>query len=146
VPARAADLLTLLRGTWTAETSPPFRMAWSPSEGGFGLRWTVPDGGEAEADFIPSVRPGLFVPGERGWSMFGEKATVNPLTGGTLHWARATEDTVYVYAMTIDDKGAFVLDRYACRPEGDRLEVTMSRRLPGGHTEERQVSLVRSER
>jgi hypothetical protein len=144
-PVRAADLLTLLRGSWAAETSPPFAMTWSPSEGGFGLRWTVPGDGEAEADFIPSARPNLFVPGERSWSMFGKKAPIDPLAGDMLYWARSTTDTIYVYTLVIDEKGAFVLDRYACRPAGDRLEVAVSRRLPGGRTEELQVSLVRTE-
>lgn len=38
-----------------------------------------------------------------------------------------------------------VLDRYACRPAGDRLEVAFSRRLPEGRVEELALTLARAE-
>ena len=55
-------------------------------------------------------------------AMFGDDGPVNPLEGGTLYWARADGDALYVYSLAIDDHGAFALDRYACHPAaGDAL-------------------------
>lgn len=76
--------------------------------------------------------------------MFGRDEPVNPLVEGTLYWARLADDAVHVYSLAIDDKGAFVLDHYACRPAGEKLEVAFRRRLPDDKVEERAMTLTRA--
>lgn len=143
LPAMALDVVEQLAGRWASKAGQPFTMDWSVEGDGFALRWTVPGRGEAEAAFITSGRPGVFVAGGRErWSMFGDKP-VNPLVDGPLHWARAAADTVYVYSLVVDQNGAFVLDRYACHPEGEKLKVTLLRRLPDGQGEEMSMLLER---
>lgn len=144
--AAAADPLPRLVGRWASEPDGAFAMTWSAAGDGFGLRWTVPGGGEAEAAFAPSGRPGVFAAaGGDGWSMFGGGKPANPLVGGTLRWARVGGDTVYVYSLSVQDRGAFVLDRYACRlAAGDRLEVAFQRRRPADRVEELRLTLARS--
>ena len=85
----------------------------------------------------PSGRPGVYAGStEAGWTMmgamFGDDGPVNPLRGGTLYWASTADDAVYVYSLAIDDNGAFVLDRYACRIEQGALAVTTARRTADG--------------
>lgn len=143
--AQSAGPLAQLEGRWTAQGQPPFVMEWSMRPAGFALRWTLPNGDETMVEFTASDQPGVFAATTSGWSMFGGGKTVNPLVGGTLYWARSTPDAVYVYSLVIDDRGAFVLDRYACQPSGDRLEVALQRRLPEGRVEDHRVTLVRAE-
>jgi hypothetical protein len=145
-PVLPAELLDQLDGRWTTDGPPPFTMSWDREGEGFALRWTVPGGKEASVHFAPTGRPGVFAGQEAGgWSMFGGKEPVNPLVGGTLYWARSTPDAVYVYSLTIDDRGGFVLDRYACRGAGEgRLDVVLQRRLPQGEAEETAMQLAKA--
>jgi hypothetical protein len=144
-PSLAADLLQALQGRWAATQDAKFAMEWSATGDGFGLRWTVPGRGEAQADFKPTGRPGVYAgQSEQGWSMFGRDKPLNPLVKGTLYWARSTPEAVYVYSLEIDDQGAFVLDRYAYRSAEPGIEVSLLRRLPEGRTEEMNVQLVRA--
>jgi hypothetical protein len=146
-PCLAGDLLQALSGRWATESGAPFAMDWQPAADGFGLRWTVPGQGEASARFTPAGRPGVLAGRAEGdWSMFGRDKLVNPLVEGTLYWARSTADTIYVYSLGIDDRGGFVLDRYACSPSGDGLAVSLLRRLPQGRAETLEMQLVRVER
>lgn len=144
--ASGADLSQSLAGRWQSASGEPFAMEWTVAGGGFDLRWSVPGNGQAEAAFRPSDRANVYVAsGGEGWSMFRRREPVNPLLDGPLYWARATSDVVYVYRLTIDAEGAFVLDRYACRPADGKLVVDLLRRLPGSRTEEMQVTLARAE-
>jgi hypothetical protein len=144
--AQAATLVEGLAGKWATRSGPALRMEWTPNGGGFGLRLTVPGGHEIGAAFVPrSGRPGLFfTERDEGWSMFGNEEADNPMLDGPLLWARATEDAVYVYRIEIDAKGGFVVERYACRPVGDGLDVGFQRRLPDGRTEESRMRLTRA--
>lgn len=144
--AWAADLLDSLYGRWATDTPAPFAMSWAKGRDGFELRWAVPGGKEATARFTPTGRPGVFAgQAGQGWSMFGGGEPVNPLVGGTLYWARSTPDAFYLYSLEIDDQGAFVLDRYACRSAGEgRLSVALQRRLPEGKTEEIDMQLAKA--
>ena len=144
-PAHAADLLAALRGDWAAAGADAMTMTWSGTGDGFSVRWTAPGGKEArETSFKPSARPGVLVgDGGGGWSMFGRDTAVDPLVNGTLRWARLTTDTVYLYSIAVDDHGAYVIERYGCRPAGDRLEVAFQRMAPVDQVEERKVSLNR---
>lgn len=145
-PAWAADLLDSLYGRWTTGQPAPFTMTWTRERDGFAVRWTVPGGREADIHFTPTRRPGVFAGRtNQGWSMFGRDKPVNPLVEGTLYWARSTPDAVYVYSLSVDDRGAFVLDRYACRRAGQgRLDVALQRRLPDGKTEEMTMQLAKA--
>jgi hypothetical protein len=144
-PTAAATLLDSLAGRWASDAGTALAMEWSPQDGGFNLRMSVPGGGEVQATFEPSDRPGIFfTERDQGWGMFGSETPPNPLRDGPLQWARATPDTIYVYRVAIDAKGGFVIDRYACRPEGDALDVDFQRRLPGGRTEESRLRLKRA--
>lgn len=145
-PAAGADLSQGLAGRWQSASGEPFAMEWTVASGGFDLRWSVPGSGQAEAAFRPSDRANIYVASEgESWSMFGGREPVNPLLDGPLHWARTTSDVIYVYRLAIDAEGAFVLDRYACRPTDGKLVVDLLRRLPGSRTEEMQVTLARAE-
>jgi len=146
-PGTAADLLQALGGRWATESGAPFTMDWQPAADGFGLRWTVPGQGEASVRFTPAGRPGVLAGRvEGGWSMFGGDKPVNPLENGTLYWARTTADAVYVYSLGIDDRGGFVLDRYACSPSEGGLAVSLLRRLPESRVERIDMQLVRVDR
>ncbi len=149
-PPEAADLLGDLAGRWATApgaAGPALAMEWSPRDGGFALAWSG-DGGEARETFAPAEgRPGLFFPErhEGGWSMFGgDEEPENPLLDGPLFWARADAGTVYVYRVEIDAKGAYVIERYACRlAEAQKLDVGLLRRLPGGRAEESRMLLTK---
>jgi hypothetical protein len=146
-PGMAADLLQALGGRWATESGAPFTMDWQPAADGFGLRWTVPGQGEASVRFTPAGRPGVLAGrAEGGWSMFGRDEPVNPLENGTLYWARTTADAVYVYSLGIDDRGGFVLDRYACSPSEGGLAVSLLRRLPESRVERMDMQLVKVDR
>lgn len=145
LPAQAATLLESLDGRWTTPAEPSLSMDWSQQGSGFGLRWSVPGDGEAQATFQPSDRPGVFfAERDEGWSMFGGEAPPNPLLDGPLLWARASPDVIHVYRVVIDAAGGFMIDRYACRLQGEGLEVDFQRRLPGGRTEESRMRLTRA--
>lgn len=144
--AHAATLVEGLAGKWSTRSGPALSMEWTPDGDGFGLRWTVSGGQEIGAAFEPrSDRPGqFFTERNEGWSMFRDEKAANPILDGPLLWARTTGDSVYVYRVEIDAEGGYVVERYACRPDGDGLEVGFLRRLPGGRTEESRMRLTRA--
>jgi hypothetical protein len=122
----------------------PLEIGLAPAGNGFTLRWIAPDRGLEEVRFTATERPGVFAASEgEGWSMFERKAPVNPLEGETLRWARSAPDALYLYSLKIDDRGGFVLDRYACRPEADTLRVAWERQRPEGPEPERVGRLTR---
>ena len=123
-------------------------MEWSTSDGGFALAWTPRDGAPTTVWFAPAGRPKVYTGSAKGgWSMmgamFGDDDPVNPLSGGTLYWARSADDAVYVYSLAIDDRGGFVLDRYAAHPAQDALAITMTRRTAKGSEPPQEQKLVR---
>ncbi len=75
--------------------------------------------------------------------MFDRRKQVNPLQEGALLWARTTRDAFYVYSLSIDDRGAFVLDRYRCQPQAGALQVSRLRELPG-RQEQLEATLART--
>jgi hypothetical protein len=101
-----------------------------------------------ELAFAPtSGRAGVLAgPGAEGWSMFGSDKPVNPLRKGTLFWGRSAPEAIYVYSLAVDDRGAFMLDRYAFRPAGERLQLALERRLSQGKVEQAEASLERKDR
>lgn len=147
-PAARATVLDDLRGRWGTSAEGSAVMEWTAGDGVFGLSWT-PAGGALTAVRFSSVgRPNVYAGStEAGWTMmgamFGDDGPVNPLRGGTLYWARTADDAVYVYSLVIDDNGAFVLDRYACRIEQGALAVTTARRTADGSEAPQEQKLVR---
>ena len=143
LPAQAGELLAGLKGRWADAGG--FAMSFAPAGDGFQLRWTEPVGGETEATFRPTGRPGVLVGEDRaGWSMFGGGEPINPLIKGSLRWARLTDGAVYVYSLAIDDQGGYLLERYGCRPAGDdKLEVALQLRRSPNLVEERAMTLSR---
>lgn len=138
--AQEQDILQQLQGSWAgaagdgANSSGANRVAmdWTPDKDGFDLRWSVPGAGVQTAQFRRTDRPQVYVGDSgQGWAMFDRRPTVNPLEKGTLLWARTAPDAVYVYSLSIDDRGAFVLDRYRCQPQAGTLLVSFLRQLPG---------------
>jgi hypothetical protein len=63
-----------------------------------------------------------------------------------LLWARTAEDGVYVYSLEIDDRGGFLLDRYAYRPDGEGLLVSLLRRTAEGEVKPPEQKLVKVDR
>ena len=149
VPSVAlADVLDDLRGRWGTAAGGSAVMEWSTSDGGFALAWTPRDGAPTTVWFAPAGRPKVYTGSAKGgWSMmgamFGDDDPVNPLSGGTLYWARSADDAVYVYSLAIDDRGGFVLDRYAAHPAQDALAITMTRRTAKGSEPPQEQKLVR---
>jgi hypothetical protein len=145
--AGAADLLQGMSGRWAPGPDAAATVELAPSEDGFTLTWRPPEREPTTARFAATERPNVYAaePGE-GWSMFGDGEAVNPLREGTLLWARAAEDGIYVYSLAIDDRGGFLLDRYAYRPAGDGLVVSLLRRSPQGEVKPPEEKLVRVDR
>ena len=147
-PAAMAGVLEDLRGRWAAASGGATAMEWATSDDGFALTWTPRDGASTTIWFSSVGRPNVYAGSAKGWSMmgamFGGDAPVNPLNGDTLYWARTTADALYVYSLAIDDKGGFVLDRYAAHLEQGALAVTMTRRTAGGGEDPQEQKLVRS--
>jgi hypothetical protein len=147
-PLRADALPPALQGRWAGTLGPgtvPLEIGLAPAGSGFTLHWTPPGGGPEEVRFAATERPGVFAASEgEGWSMFERKAPVNPLQGAALRWARSAPDALYLYSLRIDDRGAFVLDRYACRPEEGALRVAWQRQRPEGPEPERAGRLTRT--
>ncbi|MFO1073162.1 MAG: hypothetical protein U1E17_10920 [Geminicoccaceae bacterium] len=142
LPAHADTLLASLQGRWADASG--FAMTWAPAGDGFALRWTTAEGKSMDATFKPTGRPGVLAGvDDAGWSMFGGREPLNPLVKGTLRWARLTDEAVYVYSLAIDDKGAYLIERYGCRPEGDRLQVAFQLRRSPTQVEERAMTLSR---
>jgi hypothetical protein len=145
--AVAAEVLDALRGRWALAPGAPPTMEWQPDRTGFTLTWGVPGAARIGARFEPSARPGIYAGHDTGkWSMFGGDAPVNPLVEGTLLWARTTADAAYVYSLTVDDRGDFVLDRYTCRPSADTLSVAVLRWTAKGPQSDGEQQLVRVDR
>jgi hypothetical protein len=142
----AAELLDALRGRWAPAPATAPTMEWQPDGEGFTLTWASTGSGEVSARFLPTGRPGVFAGRGAGeWTIFGGDAPVNPLVDGTLLWARTTVDTAYVYSLAIDDQGGFILERYTCRPAGDRLSVAVLRWTAKGQANDAEQTLVRVE-
>jgi len=144
--ADAADLLQGMSGRWAPGPDATATVELAPSEGGFTLTWRPPERDPTTARFAATERPNVYAArtGE-GWSMFGGEA-VNPLREGTLLWARTAEDGVYVYSLEIDDQGGFLLDRYAYRPDGEGLLVSLLRRTAEGEVKPPEQKLVKVDR
>lgn len=143
-----AEVLDDLSGNWAETSSGPPTMEWAKADGGFTVSWTPPGTAATTVHFEAAGRPGIYGgSAKQGWSMmdsmFGDEAPVNPLAGGTLYWARVTEDSVYLYGLAIDDKGLFQVDRYDCRPDGTALTVRLQRRTGDGAAEPVEQRLVR---
>jgi hypothetical protein len=146
--AASAGVLEDLRGRWAASAGGPAVMEWTTSSDGFGLSWTPAGGAPTTTAFSSAGRPNVYAGAAKaGWSMmgamFGDDGPVNPLKSGTLYWARTGDDAVYVYSLAIDDQGAFILDRYAYRPEQGGLAVAMVRRTASGSEAPQEQKLVR---
>jgi hypothetical protein len=145
--ADAADLIQEMSGRWAPGPDAAATVELAPSEDGFTFTWRPPERDPTTARFTATERPDVYAAqtGE-GWSMFGGGEAVNPLQGGALLWARAAEDGVYVYSLEIDDKGGFLLDRYAYRPDGESLLVSLLRRSADGEAEPPEQKLVKVDR
>ena len=143
-----AAVLDDLSGNWADTSSGPPTMEWAKADDGFTVSWTPLGTAVATVHFAAAGRPGVYGGrAQEGWSMmdsmFGDGAAVNPLAGGTLYWARVTEDSIYLYRLAIDDKGLFEIDRYDCQPDGASLTVSLQRRTGDGAAEPVDQRLVR---
>jgi hypothetical protein len=145
--ADAADPLQGMSGRWAPGPDAAATVELTPDEGGFTLTWRPPERDSTTARFTATERPNVYAAqtGE-GWSMFGGGEAVNPLREGTLFWARTAEDGVYVYSLEIDDRGGFLLDRYAYRPDGESLLVSLLRRTAEGEFKPPEQKLVKVDR
>jgi hypothetical protein len=146
--AASSAVLDDLSGSWAEAAAGPPTMAWAKADDGFSVSWTPPGAAATTVQFSSAGRPGVYAGNanqDRSMmdSMFGENAPVNPLAGGALYWARVTDDGVYVYSLVIDDSGLFQIDRYACRPDGGALDVSLQRRTGKGADEPVEKHLVR---
>jgi hypothetical protein len=143
-----AKILDELRGRWATASSGPPTMEWAPTEDGFTVSWTPPGAEATTVHFTPTGHPGVYRgTAKAGWSMmdsmFGDDAPANPLLGGPLFWARAADETIFLYRMVIGDQGAFELDRYSCRPANSALDLSLQRRTAEGMAEPTVQRLVR---
>lgn len=129
----AEEILRRLEGRWAGTADGGRAEAdWTLRRDGFDLRWSGPDTAAQSASFRPTGRPGVYGTQDgAGWSMFEQNRSVNPLEGGMLRWARTAPDAVYVYSLSVDDRGMFVLDRYRYQPSAEGLQVSRLRELPG---------------
>jgi hypothetical protein len=145
--AGAADPLQAMSGRWAPGPDAAATVELAPGEEGFTLTWRPPEREPTTARFAATGRPDVYA-GEsgEGWSMFSGGEAVNPLREGTLLWARTAEDGVYVYSLEIDDEGRFLLDRYAYRPDGESLLVSLLRRTAEGEVKPPEQKLVRVDR
>jgi hypothetical protein len=145
--AEAQDPLQALSGRWATGPGAPVAVELAPSDGGFTLTWRPPERDPTTARFAATERPNVYGAEEQqGWSMFSGGEPVNPLQEGTLLWARTADDGVYVYSLEIDDRGGFLLDRYAYRPSGEGVAMSLLRRTPEGAAEPPEQKLVRVDR
>ncbi|HEX6010891.1 MAG TPA: hypothetical protein VFY87_03610 [Geminicoccaceae bacterium] len=146
--AGAADPLQGMSGRWAPGPDAAATVELAPSEDGFTLTWQPPERDPTTARFTATERPNVYAAEQQeGWSMFGGgEAVVNPLQEGTLLWARTAEDGVYVYSLEIDDRGGFLLDRYAYRPDGESLLVSLLRRTAEGEVKPPEQKLVKVDR
>lgn len=143
-----AAALDQLPGAWAEQPGSAPAMEWVAAEDGFTVSWTPPGGSATTVHFTPTGRPGVFGgQAKAGWSimesMFGDDTAVNPLQEGDLFWARAADETVFLYRLAIGDGGEFELDRYACRPQDGALAMSLQRRTHEGMTEPTERQLVR---
>lgn len=138
--AAAADAPAALAGRWTgtvaqstlADTPAGAAAAFElrPNTGGFALVWSIDGKARAEASFEPAPdRAGVYQLAEGGlMSMFGSSKPTDPLSGGSLLWARVQGPTLVVYGLAIADGGGYRLDRVAFTVAGDSLEVAATER------------------
>ena len=145
-----AGVVDELSGRWGESGTGPATLTWMADGTGFTVTWNPSDGASSEVRYEPAQRPAIFAGQARGrrsmlQSMFGADGPVNPLVDGTLYWARVDDETVYLYSLTVDDRGDFRLERIACRREGDVLSVSLARRTGVGSERivERRLEPVR---
>lgn len=148
-PSQAASgLIAAFAGEWTGvqqDGGVPWRMAWAPTQDGFSVSWSTADGGTTTAFFRPGPSADIYagVDEPDGWMPFVKPKLPDPLGDGPLFWARTTADAVFVYRLAIDDSGSFMIDRYDCSLEEQRLEVTLQRQLTDGSVQTSTALLTR---
>ncbi|MEA3291666.1 MAG: hypothetical protein U9Q71_05105 [Pseudomonadota bacterium] len=100
---------------------------------GFDLEWKIPDSGD-QARFIETDQPGVFSTSasKLGFlGLFSSSKEIDPLAGDPLIWARFEAGSLTVYKLTIDDLGAFSLDRSHLTVAGESLQLRFTRRAHG---------------
>lgn len=109
-----------------------FRLA--PVDGGFSLAWNVPGAVEERVLFEATERSGVYAasrPGRKLLGLFNADEGIDPLAGDPLVWARLAGDALVVYRMTIDDHGAFMIDRCRVERKAGSLLLRCTRRIHG---------------
>jgi len=116
-----------------AVTARDFDVVIGPAGKGFKVTWTsvIRGGGDVEKPkvrkkstsrtFVPSARRGVF----KGAS------SSDPLSGKEVSWARIKENSLIVYLMIIDKRGAYQLQRYERKLVGSGMELTFTRLKDG---------------
>ena len=100
---------------------------------GFKVTWTsvIRGGGDVEK---PKVRKKsttrTFVPAaQRG--VYKGTSSGDPLSGKEVSWARIKGNSLIVYLMVIDNRGAYQLQRYDRKLVGSGMELTFTRLKDG---------------
>lgn len=128
--------------------APDLSLRLEPIDNGFELEWTGPGGGRESARFVETgEQPGVFAAqaSKGGWLGFMSSGAVDPLAGDPLTWARLDGDTLVVYKLVLDDRGAFTLDRHEASLQDGMLRLYLSRRAHGEPVRSLAARLDRAE-
>jgi hypothetical protein len=116
------------------------------ADGGFTVAWTtVLRGGgdpkdpkvrrrETTMTFAPGPRPGLFHALDNG----------DPLTGGTISWARVSRNALFIRQFTVLDDGRHELQTYERTLSGSGMTLLYTRVLDGERTRRVRGKLVKT--
>ncbi len=118
-----------------------------PTADGFSIAWSTltRTGGTAETpewkaratreQFRPGDRPGLFV----------GTASADPLTGGTMTWARLAGNRLSIYQLGLNEEAGFDLTSYDRTVAQDRMDLLFRRLRDGELVRTVRARLIRVE-
>lgn len=131
-----------------AVTARDFDVEIGPAPGGFQVTWTsvIRRGGSPDQPrvrkksttkaFVPSATRGVYRATNSG----------DPLSGQELAWARVTGNTLLIYLMVLDERGAYQIQRYARKLSGTGMELTFTRVKDGEKVREVKGRLIKTAR
>jgi len=114
---------------------------------GFEIDISLPEAPPLRAQLVPSEEPRVFqvAAARRGlFGFFDGGDRSNPFDGEPLIWARSSALGIVAYRLTIGADGGMTLLRIAFEPDGERLEMSVERRIDAEPRTRFDVLLERS--